>query len=139
MTKSKTFKWLPFAVLGMSIAGGPALTAGQGGCPGFTAEMIDAALLDLAQLTAGVPIIIHSAEDDPSRPSIECVLKSDPPGRTFSFAAEESEGAGLVVIGGGVTVGHSVDPPLSRQEVLACRSEALKSLAWNQYCVLALP
>jgi hypothetical protein len=66
--------------------------------------MIDAALLDLAQLTAGVPIIIQEAEDNPSRPSIQCVLRSDPPGRTFSFHAEETEGAGLAVIGGGVTV-----------------------------------
>lgn len=83
MKKSKRFNVIAFAFLGLSFAGGPAVAGSPATCPGFTAEMLDAALLSLAQLTAGVPIDVVAAVDDPAAPSIQCELQDDRSRRHF--------------------------------------------------------
>ncbi len=140
MTRCKMFKGLVFAVLGLSFAGGPVFAAGPVGCPGFTAGMIDAALLSLRSQPVVRPITVELAIDDPSGPTARCRLSV--PGRFLALLSEPTEGAELFVFDvatGIIIVEHTTAPGLSTQELHACRSEILRSFTWNRHCVLALP
>lgn len=112
-------------------------------CPAFTTEMVDAAAMAFS-LYPGIDV--DTVEDNPSVPSISCILREEGAGARFVVDVNSS-GDGDVHVQG---IGRMEDTPdydthlfsgadeLSLTEISACRKLVLKSFVWKNYCAPAL-
>jgi len=133
-----TSLWFPGLLLVVSISA-PTYAA-SGGCPAFTAGMVDAAMLATQYNQEGP--VDGLAVDSPTEPIIYCRFVNEDWGYFEVFVGyyedEEIQGNEARLYGRSPLPRDTLMTtrvfPLSKAALYACRAQVLKSVVWKNYC-----